>query len=101
MQLATWCQLCVALEQLRRANGESGAVGRRCRLHRQHLPLIRFLSSVHIWATFSSRLRNGESIRVLWVVGGRPVGGEHSERAGRTRGCLARRRGGVAVRWRA
>jgi len=85
-----WCS--------RREQMETGEVRRRCRLYLQHLPLVRFLSSVHIWATFGWQLGKGKSTCVLWVVVARTVGGERSERAGWTLGCLARRRGGVALR---
>ena len=62
-------------------------------LSRQHLLLVCFLPFVHIWASFSPRLGERGRICVLWVVRGRSVSGEHPERAGRTLGCLARRRG--------
>jgi len=72
-------------------------VRHRHHLHLQHLLLVRFLSSIHIWATFGSQLGKGKSTCVLWVVVVRTVGGEHSEHAGWMLGCLARRHGGVVL----
>ena len=44
------------MAQLRRASGESGKVRRRCRLHGQHIPLVRFFPSF--------------IFGLLWFVGG-------------------------------